>query len=161
MSQYADTPLDNFLVKRREGADHTNPPHYRQGAIECIAAIEASLTPEEFRGYLKGNIIKYTWRERHKQGDTDLRKGLWYLLKLLKEEAKPHATREPQAPMERPAQGTTPDPDPALPIEAPSGPGNNSTPNDGIGVKTFKVPSPSSAQIAAHAEAVRDREIPA
>ena len=41
------------------------PPHYPQGEIECIDAIEAALTPEEFRGYCKGNALKYIWRERH------------------------------------------------------------------------------------------------
>ena len=41
------------------------PPHYRQGGIECIDAIAAALTPEEFAGYCKGNILKYVWREKH------------------------------------------------------------------------------------------------
>lgn len=59
------------------------PEHYRQGEIECIDAIEAALTPEEFRGYCKGNVIKYTWRERHKGQGESLRKGLWYLSRLL------------------------------------------------------------------------------
>jgi hypothetical protein len=58
------------------------PPHYRQGKIECIDAIEAALTPEEFRGYCKGNAIKYIWRERHK-GEDSLAKGQWYLARLL------------------------------------------------------------------------------
>lgn len=52
--------------------DH--PSHYTQGGIECIDAIRAALTPEEFRGYCKGNIIKYAWRERYKGGDEDIRK---------------------------------------------------------------------------------------
>ena len=30
------------------------PMHYAAGSVECIDAIEAQLTPEEFRGYLKG-----------------------------------------------------------------------------------------------------------
>ena len=55
------------------------PPHYRQGGIECIDAIRAALTPEEFRGFCKGNVIKYTWRERHKAGDADLIKAVDYL----------------------------------------------------------------------------------
>ena len=42
------------------------PMHYAAGSVECIDAIEAQLTPEEFRGYLKGNIAKYMWRERKK-----------------------------------------------------------------------------------------------
>lgn len=51
-----------------------HPSHYTQGGIECIEAIRAALTPEEFRGYCKGNIIKYAWRERGKGGDEDLMK---------------------------------------------------------------------------------------
>jgi len=55
------------------------PPHYRQGDIECIEAIRAALTPEEFRGYCKGNALKYVWRERYKGGDESLQKAVWYL----------------------------------------------------------------------------------
>ena len=59
------------------------PDHYRQGMIECIEAIEAQLTAEEFRGYLKGNVAKYVWRERHKGGGESLRKAQWYLSLLI------------------------------------------------------------------------------
>ena len=59
------------------------PPHYCQGSIECIDAIEAALTPEEFRGYCKGNALKYTWREQHKGQDSSLAKAAWYLARLL------------------------------------------------------------------------------
>lgn len=34
-----------------------HPAHYTSGGIECIEAIKASMTPEEFRGYCKGTII--------------------------------------------------------------------------------------------------------
>jgi hypothetical protein len=63
--------------------DQINPDHYRQGSIECIDAIEAALTPEEFRGYCKGNIIKYTWRERHRGEAISLAKAQWYICRLL------------------------------------------------------------------------------
>ena len=40
-----------------------HPAHYiADDGIECIDAIEATLTPEEFRWYLRGQVIKYTWR---------------------------------------------------------------------------------------------------
>lgn len=55
-----------------------SPPHYREGVIECIDAIRAALTEDEFRGYLKGNIVKYCWRERHKNGLQDIQKLGWY-----------------------------------------------------------------------------------
>jgi hypothetical protein len=60
--------------------DNVNsPPHYTQGAFECIEAIQAALTDEEFRGYCKGNALKYIWREKHKGGDESLQKAQWYL----------------------------------------------------------------------------------
>ena len=60
------------------------PMHYAAGTIECIDAIEAQLSAEEFRGYLKGNIIKYIWREKHKGKIESLKKALWYLNRLIK-----------------------------------------------------------------------------
>ena len=60
-----------------------NPNHYTQGNIECIDAIKASLTEEEYRGYIKGNVIKYVWRERFKGANTDLSKAINYLSRLV------------------------------------------------------------------------------
>lgn len=56
-----------------------HPFHYCQGGIECIKAIEASMTPEEFQGYCKGNVMKYIWRFREKNGLEDLKKAQVYL----------------------------------------------------------------------------------
>lgn len=60
-----------------------HPSHYTRGAIECIDAIQSSMTYEEFKGYLKGNCIKYLWRAGLK-GDAveDIRKAGWYRDKL-------------------------------------------------------------------------------
>jgi hypothetical protein len=69
----------------REGDLVNHPPHYKHGNIECIDAIEAALTEEEFRGYCKGNALKYVWRERHKGQDESLRKAVWYLNRALGE----------------------------------------------------------------------------
>ena len=59
------------------------PIHYAASSVECIDAIEAQMTPEEFRGYLKGNVVKYLWRERKKGGKESLKKAKWYLNKLI------------------------------------------------------------------------------
>lgn len=64
--------------------DEINPDHYKQGSVECIEAIESALTDDEYRGYLKGNMIKYTWRERFKQQDTAIKKAVWYAERLIK-----------------------------------------------------------------------------
>ena len=56
----------------------TSPDHYK-GEIECVDAIRASMTPEAFRGYLKGNVMKYLWRYEKKGGVEDLMKARVYL----------------------------------------------------------------------------------
>lgn len=61
------------------------PAHYNQSDIECIDAIKASMTDEEFRGFLKGNVQKYVWRSEHKGGAEDYRKAQYYLERLVKE----------------------------------------------------------------------------
>ena len=65
-------------------SDAVNPSHYKQGDVECIDAIKASMTLAQFQGYLKGNIMKYLWRYEHKsnEGLEDLNKAQWYMDKL-------------------------------------------------------------------------------
>ena len=61
-----------------------SPDHYTSGGIETIDYMAAKLTSGEFRGYLKGNIIKYVSRSGKKDDDlTDLKKAQWYLNKLI------------------------------------------------------------------------------
>jgi hypothetical protein len=72
-------------AKKEPVIDNVNhPEHYTSGGIECIEAIEAQLTLEGYRGYLRGNCAKYLWRCDNK-GHTkqDLEKCGWYLKRLL------------------------------------------------------------------------------
>ena len=61
-----------------------SPSHYNQGTLECIDAIEAMLSTEEYIGYLRGNSTKYRWRFRYKNGIEDLNKAEWYEKRLVK-----------------------------------------------------------------------------
>lgn len=66
-----------------------SPPHYKAGGIEAIEGIEASMGPEAFAGYLKGNIMKYMWRyERKGKPVEDLKKAQWYLGRLIAAQEK-------------------------------------------------------------------------
>ena len=59
------------------------PKHYNSGNIECIDAIEGSMSSHAFKGYLKGNCMKYLWRYDYKGKQVeDLQKAGWYLRKL-------------------------------------------------------------------------------
>ena len=72
--------------------DNVNSPsHYSNSKIECIVAMEAMLSPEEFIGYLRGNIFKYQWRYKQKNGIEDLNKAQWYQSKLLEKESEKQA----------------------------------------------------------------------
>ena len=59
-----------------------HPPHYNKAGIECIDAIKA-MTDDGFEYYLQGNIMKYLWRYRYKNGAEDLKKAQWYLTELI------------------------------------------------------------------------------
>jgi hypothetical protein len=58
-----------------------SPDHYKLRGldIEAIDVIRGALTEDEFRGFCKGNVLKYTIREGHKNGDEDLKKAKKYL----------------------------------------------------------------------------------
>lgn len=58
--------------------------HYDKYRIEPIAALKDWLTPDEFRGFLRGNAIKYQVRYRDKGGAEDLKKAQWYLAELIR-----------------------------------------------------------------------------
>jgi hypothetical protein len=59
-----------------------HPPHYNKAGIETIDAIKA-MTDSGFEYYLQGNIMKYLWRYRYKNGVEDLKKAQWYLTELI------------------------------------------------------------------------------
>lgn len=59
-----------------------HPPHYNKAGIETIEAIKA-MTDNGFEYYLQGNIMKYLWRYRYKNGVEDLKKAQWYLNELI------------------------------------------------------------------------------
>ncbi|VGQ12879.1 hypothetical protein SB5439_05109 [Klebsiella variicola] len=70
----------------KEAVNH--PDHYA-GEIECIDAIQAALTPEEFKGFCKGNALKYIWREGKKdESKQEISKGVWYMNRMITDTIK-------------------------------------------------------------------------
>ena len=56
--------------------------HYKEMPVQPWTVMAAVLSPEEFRGFLKGNIIKYSMRAGRKEGSDDSGKALHYIQKL-------------------------------------------------------------------------------
>ena len=56
--------------------------HYKDMPIQPWDVMEAVLSHDEFVGFLKGNIIKYSLRAGRKDGSDDAGKAKHYLQKL-------------------------------------------------------------------------------
>jgi hypothetical protein len=77
------------LLDIRSGLDGTSADdiqisgtHYKDMPIQPWAVMEAVLTHDEFVGFLKGNIIKYSLRAGRKDGSDDAGKAEHYMMKL-------------------------------------------------------------------------------
>jgi hypothetical protein len=57
--------------------------HYKDMSIQPWEALEAWLTPEEYRGYHKGVAVSYLARERQKGGTQDIEKAIHHLSRLV------------------------------------------------------------------------------
>jgi hypothetical protein len=61
-----------------------HPPHYNNGKVECIDAMEsATVNKKGIEAVCTANVIKYLWRYETKNGIEDVKKAKWYLDKLL------------------------------------------------------------------------------
>lgn len=74
-----------YIAAHRDEPDFVNsPPHYTNGSIECIDYIKDALTEEEYRGYLRGCMIKYQHRLMHKGNPKqNAEKMQWYANRLI------------------------------------------------------------------------------
>jgi hypothetical protein len=72
-----------------------NPDHYDGShGVTCLEAIRNALTPDEFRGFLWGNVLKYMWRWPKKNKAVDLTKAKWLIERLIELETnKPIQTQ--------------------------------------------------------------------
>lgn len=61
--------------------------HYRSKTIQPWDAMQAWMTPEQFKGFLWGNVVKYIARWQDKGGVEDLRKARHYMDKLIEVQA--------------------------------------------------------------------------
>ena len=67
----ADAPEAVSVLDIQEGGDH----YKKLGAYQPWEVLRRWLTPEEFRGYMKGTAIAYLAREQGKGGVLDIKKA--------------------------------------------------------------------------------------
>lgn len=63
----------------------TNPDYYQdKNGKDLFAHFREMFSTDEFRGYLKMNVIKYLYRYESKGGEEDLEKAKRYIEELIK-----------------------------------------------------------------------------
>ena len=80
---YGHQSIREYMEEVQEAAkQQVGGTHYTSLDVQPWDVMEVILTPEEFIGYLKGNIIKYSIRQGRKEGSDDGGKALHYKAKL-------------------------------------------------------------------------------
>jgi hypothetical protein len=82
-----NTAIGDYL-QMENNAYQVGGEHYKRLSIQPWEAMAAWMTPEEFAGFLRGNVIKYICRnkgDKSKQFE-DLQKARHYLDKLIEVE---------------------------------------------------------------------------
>lgn len=75
---------NEYFSQRHDLVNH--PEHYQsESGLECIDAIRAQMTVDQFAAYCQGNVVKYLWRWRQKAGVESLKKAQWYLNRMIVE----------------------------------------------------------------------------
>ena len=85
---YAQTLIDRIASENwREPVNvleqQVGGSHYKDMEVQPWQAMEAWLTPEEYRGYHKGVAIGYLAREQQKGGLQDIEKAIHHLQRLV------------------------------------------------------------------------------
>lgn len=75
--------VTQFTPSKQANRKQIGGDHYMNMGVQPWKAMESWMTPEEFRGFLKGNAIKYLARSNTKGGATDVQKAGHYIEKLV------------------------------------------------------------------------------
>ena len=62
--------------------------HYKEMGVQPWDVMQSVLTHEEFVGFLKGNVVKYSMRVGRKDGSDDAGKAKHYMMKLAEVQGK-------------------------------------------------------------------------
>jgi len=72
-----------MMAEKKADEIQVGGSHYKDMAIQPWTVMQSVLTKEEFIGFLKGSVLKYTMRSGTKPGATDDdQKALHYMQKL-------------------------------------------------------------------------------
>lgn len=79
--------FDKSKVFTAEKEEVNHPERYGGDTVcECVKVLKAWLPKEQYRGFLRGNAIKYICRLGKKDDNVqELKKAKWYIKKLIQD----------------------------------------------------------------------------
>jgi len=85
-----------IIDKEKDKSVISHPDRYGgDTTYECIKVLEAWMPAEQYKGFLRGNAIKYLCRVGKKDETVqELKKAKWYLEKLIEKEIKENEKSE-------------------------------------------------------------------
>lgn len=86
--------INNYNNKYNNIDNINHPPHYIQGKIECIDAMESAYGTEAVIMFCMCNAFKYQWRFNNKNGREDILKCQWYQNKMVELQNKRNKLKE-------------------------------------------------------------------
>lgn len=84
---YIEKTITKSIEQKFDVSDTNHPVRYGgDSEYECIKVLKAWLNEDEYKGFLKGNAIKYLCRLGKKDSEKkELEKSMWYISKLMEE----------------------------------------------------------------------------
>lgn len=82
IEMFPETLIDQQFNGTRADDIQVSGNHYKDMPVQPWHVMESVLTREEFIGFLKGNVIKYSLRAGRKDGSDDAGKAKHYMQKL-------------------------------------------------------------------------------
>lgn len=82
LEMFPETLIDQQFNGTRADDIQVSGNHYKDMPVQPWHVMESVLTREEFIGFLKGNVIKYSLRAGRKDGSDDAGKAKHYMQKL-------------------------------------------------------------------------------
>ena len=82
--QEAREEMGEDFIEMEKIDDYIEPDYYHNGTdgVDTIEMLYRTIPFEQFRGFMKGNVIKYIVRYDRKNGPEDLKKAYTYLDRL-------------------------------------------------------------------------------
>lgn len=86
IKEHIDIDLGIIYTKKQKDVDNHPERYNGNSPYECYKVLKAWMSPQEYKGFLRGNCLKYLCRLGKKDEELkELKKASWYLNQLIED----------------------------------------------------------------------------